>query len=435
MSRNYRLWYLVAGLLVLTPAGVRMLALHRAHAVTPPLESEVRAGEVLFLHDWQAGDSLSPGGDGLGPVFNATSCVACHHQGGTGGSGGVEHNVTNFVVQPETPCSASGAMRAPVAPSRQGTVHSFGVGGIQETLRDVHPDLPSIANVSLDQLIHGGDHGSVLSVPRTVHLSQRNTPALFGVALIDAIPDREIIAVERAQRLRWGMAPADGEDAPVGRVLRLADGHVGRFGWKGQTASLSDFVRAACANELGLGNPSQSQPRPLSMPNYRTAGLDLTDQQCDQITAYLSALPRPVERLPGTSGSATTASVGKQLFTSVGCADCHRPNLGSVEGLYSDLLLHRMGVELVGGGSYGEPPQPSPDFKSGDGPSADEWRTPPLWGVADSAPYLHDGRAATLEDAILLHGGQAKRSKEKFQNLTSAEQQHLRAFLGTLRAP
>ena len=121
MRSTYRLWYLIAGLLLLTPVGVRMLALHRAHAVAAASASDVRAGEVLFLHDWQPGDSLSPSGDGLGPVFNATSCVACHHQGGTGGSGGLEHNVTNFRGSVRDPLFGERPVTSPVAPSRQGT--------------------------------------------------------------------------------------------------------------------------------------------------------------------------------------------------------------------------------------------------------------------------------------------------------------------------
>ena len=105
-----------------------------------------------------------------------------------------------------------------------------------------------------------------------------------------------------------------------------------------------------------------------------------------------------------------------------------------VDGIYSDLLLHQMGQELVGGGSYGEPP--IPDSPGGDGPSPSEWRTPPLWGVADSAPYMHDGRADTLEEAIALHGGQGQRSALHFnQKLNRGEQLQLIAFLKTLRAP
>jgi CxxC motif-containing protein (DUF1111 family) len=93
-----------------------------------------------------------------------------------------------------------------------------------------------------------------------------------------------------------------------------------------------------------------------------------------------------------------------------------------------------MGRELVGGGYYGDP-TPLPDGSPGEGPAPSEWRTPPLWGVADSAPYLHDGRAATLEEAILMHGGQGRRAAERFDGLSPTEQSQLVAFLKSLRAP
>jgi CxxC motif-containing protein (DUF1111 family) len=215
----------------------------------------------------------------------------------------------------------------------------------------------------------------------------------------------------------------------------LANGRVGRFGWKAQTASLADFVQAACANELGLGNPGRAEPRPIGKPDYQPCGLDLTAEQCDQLTAFVASLPRPVERVPDDPAARDQACAGKKLFGTVGCANCHTPDLGSVAGIYSDLLLHRMGQPLEGGGSYNDPPLPLPDFPTGEGPQPGEWRTPPLWGVADSAPYLHDGRAATLAEAIKLHGGQGARAAERFVRLTSAERGQLVAFLETLRAP
>ena len=106
-----------------------------------------------------------------------------------------------------------------------------------------------------------------------------------------------------------------------------------------------------------------------------------------------------------------------------------------MDGIYSDLLLHPMGEVLVGGGSYNEPPLNLPKFKPGEGPVASEWRTPPLWGVADSAPYMHDGRAATLEEAIKFHGGQAAAAAGRFAKLSKPEQRQLLGFLETLRAP
>jgi CxxC motif-containing protein (DUF1111 family) len=295
--------------------------------------------------------------------------------------------------------------------------------------------MDAIAKPTLSQLVNlqGRAANQCLPFPRGVHFSQRNTPALFGVKLIDEIPERDIIAGATSQKLRWGLASASDEEAPVGRAAHLADGHVGRFGWKAQIASLSEFVQAACANELGLSNPGHDQPTPLFKPFARQSGLDLTSEQCDQITAFCASLPRPEQRF-SRGISADQAAAGERLFGKTGCADCHVPKLGSVDGIYSDLLLHAMGPELVGGGSYGEPPLPVPNGPD-DGPSPSDWRTPPLWGVADSAPYLHDGRAATLESAIQMHGGQGLRAARNFAALQQNEQAQLVAFLKTLRAP
>jgi CxxC motif-containing protein (DUF1111 family) len=262
-----------------------------------------------------------------------------------------------------------------------------------------------------------------------------NPPALHGAGLIDALPERTLIAAERVQRLKWGNAPAGKDEHPVGRVARLPGGRVGKFGWKAQTASLTEFVQAACANELGLGNPNQPQPRPLGRPNYVPRGLDLTQEQCDQITAFVGSLDKPAERVPDAPRERLDVAAGKRLFSSVGCADCHVPDLGGVEGIYSDLLLHRMGQEMVGTGAYYEVVVPVPDSDPSSGPQPSEWRTPPLWGVADSAPYLHDGRAATLEEAIRMHGGQGKRAAERFTAARAVEQKQLVAFLKSLRAP
>jgi CxxC motif-containing protein (DUF1111 family) len=297
--------------------------------------------------------------------------------------------------------------------------------------------LPEISKPALPVLVSlPGMERSRLRFPTGVQLSQRNTPALFGADLIDALPDRILIANERKQRLKWGLASTKSETLPIGRALRLADGRIGHFGWKAQSASLSAFVQAACANELGLGNPGQAQPRPLGKPSYQPVALDLTKEQCDQITAFVASLPRPSERLPEDRPHLNQVSAGKVLFHHIGCADCHMPDVDGIEGLYSDLLLHDMGQQLEGGGSYNDPPpQTVPDTTPGDGPSPSEWRTPPLWGVADSAPYLHDGRAPTLEKAIELHQGQAATSAQNFAALGKNEQAWVVAFLRTLRAP
>jgi CxxC motif-containing protein (DUF1111 family) len=429
MRWTNRTGWVVLAVVALAPVGWRMMTWQRYKPanVDPAMAG---AGNELFHHDWKANDPLTPDGDGLGPVFNERSCVACHNQGGSGGGGGVEKNVTTFSI------------RLPGQKPREGVLHAHATKGFQESLHDLHPELPLIEKPRLEQLVaqraisNSSGRTTLISMPPGVVVSQVNPPALFGARLIDAMPDRILIAAEKFQQLKWGNAPTRKDELPVGRASRMPDGRIGKFGWKAQTATLSDFVQAACANELGLGNPNMPQPTPLGKPGYVPRGLDLTQQQCDEITAFVASLDQPTEVMPPDLKGQNEAAAGKKIFSNIGCADCHTSNLGSIEGIYSDLLLHRMGTEMVGAGAYYEKVVPVPDTTApGDGPMASEWRTPPLWGVADSAPYMHDGRATTLKEAIELHGGQGKRSSTRFAQLGEAEQNQLIAFLKTLRAP
>ncbi len=122
---------------------------------------------------------------------------------------------------------------------------------------------------------------------------------------------------------------------------------------------------------------------------------------------------------------------GRRLFDEVGCASCHAPSLGDVRGIYSDLLLHEMGQALSDSGEY----YGSEDPNSPGGPSPGEWRTPPLWGYRDSGPYLHDGRAETLEEVVALHGGQGTSAAQAFFALTPEKRSSIEAFLKSLVAP
>jgi CxxC motif-containing protein (DUF1111 family) len=416
------------------------------------------AGRDLFVHEWTPNDSLAGGGDGLGPVFNAKSCSQCHKQGGLGGGGPLENNVTTFTQidnpvedardaanralrntrnKQAVPAESSGSTKG----SRQGVVHKFATDEqFVETLFLLAPAFPNSSpppplSDLLPKVQRDCTTAPNIGIVTGMDVSQRNTPALFGADLIDAIPDETIIANERAERLKWALADSDTDDYPVGRALRLVDGHVGRFGWKAQTTTLGGFVRAACANELGLGNPSQAQPVSMAKRDYKAPGLDLTNEQCDQLTAYVGTLGHPVEEVPDSPALARQVAEGKKRFDLIGCTDCHKQDVGPAKGIYSDLLLHRMGQTLVGGGTYGDLPPNLPDFAEGGAPQSSEWRTPPLWGVADSAPYLHDGRAGDLNQAIELHAGQAKSGSDKYKQLNWEQKQEILAFLRTLRAP
>ena len=290
---------------------------------------------------------------------------------------------------------------------------------------------------------------------------------MFGVGLIDAISADELRAMEKLQAERGGdisgrVAPArpatrdplPAADDFVGQQLE----EVGRFGWRGQTATLADFVLGACANELGLSNAIHGQAAdPLSAGrNPEPTGeqkrdvIDLDQEQCRALIDFVRKLPRPAQIKPTLVKLAAVAHRGEEVFRTIGCIECHVEKVGGVAGLFSDMLLHDMGSEL----SDPVPAMPKIEkvgertvFSTYGGAIVtdvtaevateirQEWRTPPLWGVADSPPYLHDGRAPTLSKAILLHGGEAAKSRQRFAALSSIDRDAIESFLMTLRAP
>ncbi len=160
-------------------------------------------------------------------------------------------------------------------------------------------------------------------------------------------------------------------------------------------------------------------------------GLDLTQDECDALVAYVRSLPPPGAIEPSGPELSSVVEEGRRLFQYTGCAGCHTPDLGPIRGLYSDLLLHEMGPDLSDPGDYYDSDEPG----SPDAPKGKHWRTPPLWGFRSSGPYLHDGRAQTLEEAVARHGGQGLDSARRFRALTEVERSLVQAFLRTLVAP
>jgi CxxC motif-containing protein (DUF1111 family) len=386
--------------------------------------AEVAEGRDLFEHQWAANDPLAHG-DGLGPVFNARSCATCHFQGGLGGGGGLEHNAVGFEVfaRPNDPTFVTG------------TVHNFSTEPAfrenERTLRQMYPVVkgrtipPSPSSCSGPIVVPDFD---------PVRTQAVQTTALFGAGWVDLISDRAIIRNARNRGVRNAAREfaLEFDSIPAGRV-RHVKGGVGKFGWKAQFATLEEFVAAACANELGLGTPHGEQAKPFAGPAAASAP-DLDKKQFRSLVAFVKTLPKPIEVEAGAE-----AVRGKELFRSVGCAVCHVPDVGGVKGVYSDFLLYALeDPPPPGGGSeYGRDPSPLLGLPSrpDDEPKPNEWKTPALWGVADSAPYLHDGSAATLRDAVLAHGGDAGTVREKYKALGPADQAALLAFLGTLKAP
>ena len=332
---------------------------------------------------------------GLGPIFNNASCASCH--------------------------SADGRGRVSNALQRIGSVDD-------DMLRAVGG--PQIQ----DKAIPGAE---AERLPTGVAMSLRLPPPVFGVGLIEAIPDATILALADPDdrdgdgisgRPNW-VTPSD-YVPPNGAAQRI-----GRFGRKAQTATLLEQTVEAYHQDMGI--TSDFQPRENHNP-LSSVAVEAADRVVDPevppatvlaVVHYLRTLAPPA---PGADTEQRRE--GRALFTSIGCTGCHVQTLQTgpnaiaalanrpVE-LYSDLLLHDMGDALA-------------DNRPDGSANGREWRTAPLWGLRlmrqfldGQALLLHDGRARTVEEAILLHGGEAARARSAFAALSPAQRRALLDFV------
>lgn len=389
-----------------------------ANRITP---EKILAGKVLFEHEWTPDDPLANQGDGLGPVFNDVSCVACHFQGGTGGAGPNTKNVTKFLVLPT-------ADRSTVY---RGVIHKHAIDESQteklELVQDLFPDIPG-------ETRRQGCYTIVEPPINPVLETSINTPALFGLGLIEKIPSYAISFHGSSKMLSTVADEFRGKFSSqgIGRI-KMSGTTVGKFGWKGEFGTIEDFVAEACAVELGLSVPGRGQDIPQEFSEDRSAKYDLNRRQLHELVCFVKSLPRPEQLLPTDPHERRQVEIGETVFAEVGCAECHVPDIGGVEGIYTDFHLYNLS-------------SPDTDIYSSvltndkvKFPLAEtapnEWKTPPLWGVADSAPYFHDGSADDLEAAINLHRGDAEFSRKAYLKAGNEKRAALIAFLKTLKAP
>jgi Di-haem oxidoreductase, putative peroxidase len=341
-----------------------------AHAEQDSAAHAVAQGRDLFSFE------LGPA-QGLGPLFNGRSCASCHNAPFAGGEGdGASTSVTRVAHLGHGTVDDLTGRGGPVA--RADSISALGVSC------ELRPGVPPLANAT----------------------AVRAAQTLRGTSLIDNIVDADIVAHAATE-------PA----AVRGRPNLAPDGRVGHFGWKAQVASLVEFMGEALRTELGVTNPLA--PR----DEVHGCGADLLKPEVDatvltSLVAFLDTLDPPAP------AAACLASPGAALFGTLGCASCHAPTLPGPGNLvqvplYSDLLLHEMGPGLA---------EPFPQGAAG----ASEFRTAPLWRVADRRHFLHDGRAVSLPDAIAAHGGQAASARDLFEALSDADRQALLAFLGCI---
>lgn len=406
-----------------------------------PIAKLVDVGRELFRHDFTVEQGLGNGladrhsslagtlpapnlrhvhrGEFGGP--DATRCAACHHLGGLGGGGG-----------------------------KIDTVFFLGDG-----------DRP-------DTALH------------------RNPKALGGAGLLQALAEemtRELRAhvTSADQRLSPGQSePLTSKGVSFGVIKRRSDGSldltavrgvspdfvVRPFGWKGSTATLRQVVLESLQQHHGMQADellriASNQRReflgdgPDDDPDADGVQHEVTEGMVTALTTYVAALPPAMEEVPEVSTFLLRAARGAELFGQLGCASCHVPTMNIDDPvisvgpdkqhrprvdlspllvsarkpkepltvrLYSDLRRHNMGEDLA-------------DPRSHRGIPKDEWLTPPLWGVASSGPYLHDGRAGTIDAAITAHGGEGLAAAKAYGALSQDDSAAVRVFLQTLTRP
>ena len=362
----------------------------------------------------------------LGRLFNHNACIACHAGNGRGLS-----EVTRGPFGSQALVRVSMVDGVPDEPGGNVSVPGFG----QQLQDHATVGLPEVyIEVSWRETLAYYDDGETEPMrapfldirqgnsepmPAGIALSYRQAQPLVGLGLLEAIPEATLRALADPD-------DADG-DGISGRVNMVWDpvrgeARIGRFGHKATVVDLFQQTAGAFVHDIGLSN--QLFPEPDGMR-------DLSDDQLAQTAFFLATLA-----VPAAAPRDAAAQLGRVLFDEFQCAACHTPTL--VTGAheipqlahqtihpYSDMLLHDVGDALT-------------DARTDFAADGVEWRTPPLWGlgltqvVLGGATFLHDGRARSLAEAILWHGGEATAAREAFRTAPKRDREALLSFLGTL---
>jgi CxxC motif-containing protein (DUF1111 family) len=397
-------------------------------------------GNSFFNQNWVTAPASTAERDGLGPLFNARSCSTCHFKDGRGRAPEPGEDMQTTLLRISLPGAAEhGAPRPDPAYGDQ--VQPLGV-----------PGAPAEARVVVDYVEHPGSYADgetyVLREPRIqllepaygpfnreLLMSARTAPALVGLGLLEAVSDDQLST----------RADPDDRDADgiSGRANVVWDASanamkLGRFGWKAEQPSLRQQIAGAFSGDMGITssvfpaeNCTSAQSECAKLPSGGEPEID--DETLESVVRYVRTLAVPARR----ELEPEVAMRGDALFRSAGCDACHVetlrttevphvPELSNVDfHPYTDLLLHDLGDALA---------DHRPAFAAG----GNEFRTAPLWGVGlvekvnGRGSFLHDGRARSITDAVLWHGGEAESAKRAFVAMSAADRRALIAFVESL---
>jgi CxxC motif-containing protein (DUF1111 family) len=327
---------------------------------------------------------------GLGPLFNAPSCLECHEDPVVGGNGD-EDEIHAANSGPGGSCDLLLASGGPVFQT------------------EVTPALKAAMGIDREP------------IPAGAKLAKRTAPDIFGFGLLNAVPDEYILA-------RADSADAN-RDGISGRPNRFFDGRLGRFGRKALLPDLDEFNAGAFVIEMGVTNPGSMDEgtiggKPIPAGVDPTPEPELSGEAVALVNDFVRFLAPPARRALTYAGEQ-----GRATFSRIGCASCHTPSLttgvNKIRALdrktvyaYTDLLLHDMGAERA-------------DICLGLA-TPSEFRTEPLMGLRFVTKFLHDGAASTIEQAIELHAGEASRSRDRFVKASAKDREALLAFLKSL---
>ncbi|MFV0492660.1 MAG: di-heme oxidoredictase family protein [Pseudorhodobacter sp.] len=419
-------------------------------------ELDFKVGNGLFRRIWVTAPASTQASDGLGPFYNARGCQNCHIKDGRGHppENPEDTAVSLFLrvsVPDETPADAAQIadyIATVPDPVYGGQLQDFATAGhdAEYRLAVSWEEIP--VTLSDGEMAHlrkpdwrAEDLGYGPLDPRAM-LSPRVAPQMIGLGLLEAIPARDILAFADP-----GDADGDGISGRPNIVPSVEFGKpmLGRFGLKAGSPSIREQSAAAFSGDIGISTPLFPDPwgectkaqtacrNSIHGDDAARGGLEVDAEGLDLVTFYSRNLAVPARR----DVNDLQVLRGKRIFHEAGCATCHRPSFVThrledqpeqsfqLIWPYTDLLLHDMGDGLADN---------RPEARA----TGREWRTPPLWGigmtrqVSGYSSFLHDGRARSLLEAILWHGGEAQNARDHIVTVPAEDRAALIRFLGSL---
>lgn len=403
-------------------------------------------GNSFFRNPWVEAPASTDARDGLGPLFNTNSCQGCHIKDGRGHPPAAGEFPVSLFLRLSVPADARqdadllrvhGVKPAPVYGSQLQTAALPAARPEADLVlewQQLSHTLADGTEVSLRNPVYRIENTNYGPLPDDLLMSPRVAPPMIGMGLLEAIPVAGLMALADP-----GDRNNDGISGRLNRVWDAASSQTvpGRFGWKAGEPNVRQQSLGAFAGDMGLTSslkPVTDCTEEQQCDRFTSGGdPEVSDKVAGFVTFYAKSLAVPARR----NLDSATVRHGARLFNETGCASCHTPRhtTGEVADRpdlsnqtiwpYSDLLLHDMGPALADG---------RPEFLA----DGNEWRTAPLWGIGlaqtvnPQAGFLHDGRARTLEEAILWHGGEAQPAADRYRQMPAPDRSALIDFLNSL---